>query len=273
MAFENDDSAADVVEDVSDSKALDVVARFGFAVLAVVHVLIGIIALQIAFGGKGEADPGGALKQLAMGTAGPWTMWACAVGCLGLALWQLSEATLRARHLPAARRIFKTVSSGSLSVIYGTMAWTFSQFALGGGRDSSESTRDFTVALMQSPFGVLMVVSVGGTVLGIGIYFMVKGVRRKFRPELRRFADRRRGALVDTLGVVGHVAKGISLALVGVLFIIAAITSSPRESTGLDGSLKALQEHPFGVFVLIAIALGLICYGAFALIRAKFGRM
>lgn len=265
--------AADVAEEVSDHKALDVVARFGFAVLAIVHVLIGIIALQIAFGGNGEAEPTGALERLAGGTLGPWTMWACAVGCLGLAAWQFSEATLRARHLPTGEQVSKTISSGSLSIIYGSMAFTFARFAFGGKADSSESTRDFTAAMMGSPFGVFVILAVGGTVFGIGVYFVFKGILRKFRPELRHFEDTRRGALIEILGVIGHVAKGLALILVGVLFVAAVVTHDPERSTGLDGSLKALTDHPFGMPLLISIAVGLICYGAFALVRSKFGRM
>lgn len=265
--------AADVAEEVTDAKALDVVARFGFGVLALVHVLIGVIAIQIAFGGNGEAEPTGALEQLAAGTVGPWTVGACAVGCLGLAIWQLSEATVRARHLSTGQQVSKGISSGSLSLIYGSMALTFARFALGGGPDSSESTQDLTASFIGTPFGNFVILAVGGTVFGIGVYFVFKGILRKFRPELRHFEDTRRGALIEVLGVIGHVAKGIAVGLVGILFVAAVITHDPERSTGLDGSLKALTEHPFGVPLLLAIAVGLICYGVFALIRAKFGRM
>ncbi|MBG6179309.1 DUF1206 domain-containing protein [Arthrobacter sp. CAN_A1] len=267
------ETLADAAEELSDTVALDVVARFGFAVLAVVHILIGVVALQIAFGGTGQAEPTGALEQLATGIAGPWTMWAFAIGCAGLALWQFSESTLRARRLPVGKRLAKAISSGSLVVIYGSMALTMARFAIGNEPDSSEFTRDFTRSMMAHPLGISVVLVVGGTVLGIGCYFVVKGLRRSFRPELQHFENSRRGAVIDALGVVGHVAKGAALILVGLLFAVAALTNRPSQSTGLDGSLKALQDHPFGDAVLVAIAVGLICYGIFAVIRARFGRM
>ena len=267
------ETLADAAEELSDTVALDVVARFGFAVLAVVHILIGVVALQIAFGGTGQAEPTGALEQLATGAAGPWTMWACAIGCAGLALWQFSESTLRARRLPVGKRLAKAISSGSLVVIYGSMALTMARFAIGNEPDSSEFTRDFTRSMMSHPLGISVVLAVGGTVLGIGCYFVAKGLRRSFRSELQHFENSRRGAVVDALGVVGHVAKGAALILVGLLFVVAALTNRPSQSTGLDGSLKALQDHPFGDAVLVVIAVGLICYGIFAVIRARFGRM
>lgn len=265
--------AADVVERVSDTRALDVAARLGFAALAVVHILIGIIALRLAFGGNGEAEPTGALEEVAEGQLGTPILWLCALGCAGLALWQLSEATLRARHLGAGKRIGKHISSGSLVVIYGSMAGTFARFALGDGPDSSESTVDFTRSLLTSDFGVLLVFLTAGIVLGIGVHFILKGARRTFRPELRTFENTAHGRIIEVLGVVGHVAKGFALLLVGSLFVIAGLDRDPQESTGLDGSLKALQYHPVGVYVLTAIAVGLICYGVFAIMRSLFGRM
>lgn len=265
--------AADAVERVSDTRALDIAARLGFAALALVHILIGVIALRLAFGGRGEAEPTGALEEVAEGQLGTPVMWVCAVGCAGLALWQLSEATLRARHLDTAQRVGKHISSGSLVLIYGSMAGTFTRFALGDGPDSSESTVDFTRSLLMSEFGVLLVFATAGIILGIGVHFVLKGVRRSFRPELRAFEDTAHGHVIDLLGVVGHVAKGFALLLVGGLFVLAGLDRDPQEATGLDGSLKALQYHPGGVYVLTAIAGGLICYGIFAMIRSVVGRM
>ena len=265
--------AADAVERVSDTPALDVAARLGFAALAVVHILIGAIALRLAFGGNGEAEPTGALEEVAERPFGTPIMWIGAAGCAGLALWQLSEATLRARHLSTGQRLGKHISSGSLVVIYGSMAGTFARFGLGDGPDSSKSTVDFTQSLMASGFGVLLVFVTAGIILGIGVHFVIKGVRRSFRPELRTFEDTARGRVIEVFGVVGHVSKGLALLLVGGLFVIAGLDHNPQESTGLDGSLKALQYHPVGVYVLTAIAIGLVCYGIFAIIRSIFGRM
>ena len=265
--------AADAVEQASDTRALDIAARLGFAALAVVHILIGMIAMRLAFGGNGEAEPTGALEEVAEGRFGPLIMWVSALGCAGLALWQLSEATLRARHLRKGERLGKHISSGSLVLIYGSMAGTFARFALGDGPDSSESAVDFTRSLLSSDLGVLLVFMTAGIILGIGVHFVVKGARRGFRPELRTFEDTARGRVIEVFGVVGHVAKGLALLLVGGLFVIAGLDRDPQEATGLDGSLKALQYHPVGVYVLTVIAVGLVCYGVFAIIRSVFGRM
>ncbi|HKU01520.1 MAG TPA: DUF1206 domain-containing protein [Arthrobacter sp.] len=265
--------AADAVEEASNHKVLDVLARAGFAVMALLHVILGAIAIAIAFGHPGDAEPTGAIARLADNPWGPLVMWACVAACLGLALWQASEATLRARSLPRKQRLAKLVSSGFLAIAYGSVGLTFGSFALGQRSDSGDNTRDFSASVMDTPAGPWLLVALGLTILGIGIYFMVKGFRRGFKEELFHFEGTRRGRLIDSLGVTGHVAKGVALDLTGLLFIIAAAKHRPEESTGLDGSLKALQDHPFGPALLVAIGAGFIAYGIFALIRARFGRM
>ena len=47
----------------------------------------------------------------------------------------------------------------------------------------------------------------------------------------------------------------------------------PKESSGLDAALKALAGQPFGIFLLIAVALGLACYGVFCFFDARYHRV
>jgi hypothetical protein len=264
--------AAAAVEELSNTRTLDVLARFGFALSGLLHILIGVIALVLAFGGTGEADPAGAVELLADSAAGPVLMWAGFAGFAGLSLWQASEATLRVRRRRRRVRAEKAISSGGLAIAYGSMALTFAGFALGRRADSGDATRDMTARLLAAPFGLPALIGIGGIVIGIGVYFVVKALRRGFKEELS-FGNRKRGKLLTTLGVIGHIAKGVVLGLVGLLIIIASLKHDPAESTGLDGSLKALQDQPYGVYVLTAVGVGLIAYGIFAMVRAKYGRM
>jgi hypothetical protein len=260
--------AADTAEAASNSTLLDVVARSGFAVMALLHIVIGAIAVALVLGAPGQAEPTGAIEQLAANPWGPAVMWAACIACAGLALWQLSEATLRGRHLPRKEQLGKLISSGFLAIAYGSVGLSFAGFALGQRGDSGDSTRDFSTVLVQSPFGVPALVGLGLIIIGIGVYFIVKGFGKKFKEELQHFEGTRRGKLISVLGVTGHAAKGLAL-----LFVIAAATNNPRSSTGLDGSLKALRDHPFGPYLLLAIGAGFIAYGVFAMVRARFGRM
>ena len=261
------------LERASNNDGLNILARTGFAVMALLHILIGIIALRLVLGGYGDADTSGALRPLADSAAGPLLMWGGCAACAALALWQLGEASVRVRRKSAGTRLSKAVSSGSLVVIYGSVALTFAAFARGRGKDSGDSVARFSSAVLSSPAGMPALIAVGLLILGIGVYFIYKGTRRKFRSELPHFNGTKRGRVIELLGLTGHIAKGISLILAGGLFILAAVHDAPGESTGLDGSLKRLLATPAGPYIVALIAAGLIFYGVFALVRARYGRM
>lgn len=265
--------AADAAEDVAGSRALDAVARVGFALMGLLHLLIGAIAVRIAFGDSAEADQAGAMEELAAHPSGPVLLIAGFVGCLGTALWQAGEAVVRGRRLQGRSRLRKIISASAEAVIYAAVGGIFGSFAFGGGSDSSESVQDFTAALMAHPAGVPLLVVLGGVIMGVGVYFIQKGLRRKFKDELQRFDNRRRGQVLDIFAAAGYTAKGLALNLLGLLFVVAAFKHDAEESTGLDGSLKALREQPFGLVILTAIGLGLIGYGLYSMVRARYGRM
>ena len=75
------------------------------------------------------------------------------------------------------------------------------------------------------------------------------------------------------LGTVGYVAKGVAIIVVGILFAVAAVKVDPDDSTGLDGALKSLASLPFGMVILIAVGLGLIAYGVYTFVRARYARL
>jgi hypothetical protein len=126
---------------------------------------------------------------------------------------------------------------------------------------------------MKAPGGVALLVIIGAAVAVTGIVYAIRGFRKSFLKYLRMPAQKQARTAVTVIGVVGYVAKGVALLLVGLLIIIATVTAHPEQSTGLDGSLKALREQPFGVYLLAAVGAGLICYGIYMAVRAKLAKM
>ena len=101
----------------------------------------------------------------------------------------------------------------------------------------------------------------------IGVAMMAKGVTRSFLKDVDLPPRFRRS--FTALGIGGYLAKGLSVVLVGVLFVVAVFTRDPEDTGGLDGALKSLVGVPGGQVVLIAIGAGLILYGLFCLARAR----
>ncbi len=260
--------AADVAEDAANSRAFEVVARGGYAVSGLLHVLIGVIALQLAFGSVGEADVSGAVASLAGQPAGPFLLWACFAACAALALWQLSNAIFGYRKDPDSK-LTKRLSAVGQAMVFAALASTLISFVVGKGQNSRESTSDVTVTLMKAPFGMFLLIAVGAGIAITGIVFAVRGFRQTFKKDISLSSASSVRKFQLGVGVVGYVAKGIALFLVGLLVVIATVRAQPEQSTGLDGSLKALKEQPYGPYLLAAVALGLIAYGLFLMVKAK----
>ncbi|WP_307038009.1 DUF1206 domain-containing protein [Arthrobacter sp. B3I4] len=265
--------AAEVAEDVTNSKPLEIAARAGFAVSGVLHFLIGLVAIRIAMGGEGRADVSGAVEELAKQPAGPILLWSAFGACLALAIWQTSDAVFDFEHLPTKRKVGRKLKATLQAVVYAGFALTLASVAIGAHADHRRSTSDLTLQLLEAPGGILLLILVGAAIAVTGVVYAVRGFRKSFLKYLRLPSNPTAHTAVTVAGIAGYAAKGVALLLTGLLIVIATIKANPAESTGLDGGLKALRDQPLGMYLLAAVGAGLICYGIFLAVRARLARM
>lgn len=254
------------------SDALELLARIGYAGSGLVHLLIAWIAGRVALGSSGKADQGGALEQLGSTTGGGILLWVCAGGFAALAVWHLVEAAVPHRG-PTREQLADRAKAVGKAAVYGVLGWTAFRVVTGSGADSGETTTEATSTLMSAPGGRLLVGAVGLGVLGVAGFHVYKGLTRRFLEDLRGTGGRRVGRAVELLGVAGYVAKGVALAIVGVLVVTAAVQADPDQPTGLDAALKSLRDQPFGVVLLLLVAAGLAAYGVYSFARARLATM
>ncbi len=248
-----------------DHRALESAARLGYAVNGIVHLLIAWLALQVAWtGGGGSADQSGAMQTLAGNDIGRVILWIAVVGFVGLGLWQVTEVIV-GRGETADR-----LKAAAKAIVYLFLAGSFFTYARkGSGSSSSQQSVDFTTSLMDKPFGRILVGALGVVVLGVGGYHVYKGYRKKFLQDLREHP----GQWVVRAGMFGYIARGIAFALVGVLFVLAAIHTQPGEATGLDGALRTLRDAPYGQILLTVVALGFASFAVYLFARSKYARV
>lgn len=265
-------SAKSTARAAKRSTLFRVLARSGYVVLGILHVLIGAISISIATGsGGGDADQGGAMEQIQKSPAGVVLLWIIVLGLFALAIWQIAE-TVAERDPDTKTKWGKRVKFIGTSVAYLAIAGTALIYALGGRSDSSDSSQSLSARLLAVPAGVVLLVIVGLVVAGIGVGFVVSGIARSFKKLLALPGGAARSGIV-AFGVVGYVAKGISIAVAGVLFVIAALTQDPETAGGVDAALRSLTELPFGPAILWTVGAGLILYGLFCFARARYARM
>ncbi len=267
---------ADKAEQVGDSAALEIVARVGLVAYGAVHLLIGWLALQIAWrSGAGQsADTSGALKTLAEQPFGRILLWLIAIGLAALALWQASASIWGYHDRGGAKRILARLTSAAKAAVYAGLGVSAASVALGSGSSSSQSQQEATSGVLGWPGGTVIVVGAAVIIVGVGVASVVKGVRRSFAEEINTASlSPTAHTAITRLGQVGYIAKGVALAVVGALLAYATLTVDYHNGQGLDGALEIILAQPFGRFLLTAVALGFAAFGLFALLQSRYRRM
>jgi hypothetical protein len=262
------DSADDLGERARDSDWLDHAIRAGFIAYGIVHLMVAWLAAQLAFGEQeGSASSTGALQELAQQSFGTILIWVIAIGMFLLVLWRLLEAAVGDEDEESGR-LRKRLTSLVKAVIYGSIAVSAVRVATGSG--SGGGSDSMTAKLMDLPGGQLLVGAIGVAIIGYGANLVRRAWTEKFREHLD--AEGKSG---DTgkayvwFGKAGYMAKGVAFAIVGGLFCYAAVTHRAKKSGGLDVALHKVLQQPFGEVLLLAIAVGIACYGLFCFARAR----
>jgi hypothetical protein len=253
------------------SDSLDYAARIGLLAYGLVHLVLAWLAIELAFGDAGgkSASTQGAMNELAQQPLGKVLVWAVAAGMFLLVVWMLVEAAFGHRDEDGTKRLGKRLGSAGKAVIYAVIGASAVKVAVGSG-SSGGGSHTMTAKLLDLPAGPWLVGLVGLVVIGVGGGMAWGGLSGKYAKHLDaegRTGDSGKAYLL--FGKIGYIAKGISVGLVGGLFVYAGVTHDPKKSGGLDQALHKVLQQPYGAVLLVAIGVGLACFGLFTFARAR----
>jgi len=253
---------------------MQVLARVGLAARGVIYVLIGWVAILVAVGHSSQqADQQGALQLLAGKPYGEVSLWLLGIGFAGYSLWRLSEAAfgVTGEGNGAGPRL----KSLARALVYAGFAYLTFQVISGSQGSQTRQQQDLSARVMHDGAAGRWLVGIAGLIIVIvGATLVMQGFRREFLKHLQTAQMRpRTRRIVELLGVIGTVARGVVFALAGVLVIDAAVTFKPAKAGGIDKALLTLRDQPFGTFLLILAALGLVIFGVYGLCEARWRKV
>jgi hypothetical protein len=253
------------------SDPVEALARFGLVCRGVVWFVIGLLALDIAFGGRAEADKQGALSAIKDQPLGEVLLVLLGIGFLGYAGWRALEGLVGHRDTDEGiKRWSKRIASLFRGCVYAWFAWSTAHFVFGdGGRDG---TRPLAQRTMAHTGGTLLVGVVGTAVIVGGLVMAVRGLRQKFDDKLKPVPKAWRPP-VHVLATTGLVIRGLAFALVGGFVLQAALTYDPNKAKGLDAALKSFAGHLYGQGIVGLAAIGLLCFGLWSFAEARWRRI
>lgn len=269
----------DTSSEVDASDSYETAARAGYAAKGVVYVLVGVLAFMAAMTGFGASSGGQtsgtseALRVLDQGTLGTILLGLVALGLIGYVLWRFVQAFVDPENV--SDEDWGMIKRGLYFVsglAYALLAVQAVQLVLdigSGGGGSGGGTQSMTETLLRQPFGPWLVGAVALAVALRGITQARKAYESDFFEDLRPSGELSHRT-VRRIGRVGLTARaGVFLMVAGFLSW-AALDDNSRHARGLEGSLDTLAGTTGGPWLLAAAGLGLVAYGLFQGIKARY---
>jgi hypothetical protein len=252
---------------------MHLLARLGLAAHGTLYLLVGILALMVAFGHKsGESDQRGAMQELTQHTGGSVVLLLVAIGLAGYAVWRLSEAAFGVSG--EGKKAVPRLQSLGRGLVYAALAVSAFTILIQGREGSqAKQQQSYSARVMHHTAGRWLIGLIGVVIAVVGIVFVYRGLTRSFEKhfKLAEMSSAARRA-TEFLGVVGTTARGVVFGMTGVLVVIAAVQFDPKKARGIDGALMTLRGTPVGPWLLVAVALGLVMFGLFGLCEARWQR-
>ncbi|MEG3966674.1 DUF1206 domain-containing protein [Microcoleus sp. T2B6] len=253
-------------------------ARLGYASKGLVYFIVGFLAAQAAFSMGGRTtDTSGALSEIVNQPFGKFLLFLVTIGIIGYALWRIVQTILDPEHQGDkldAKRIAQRIGYALSALGYAGLALTAVKLIMGSGGGKSNTTEDLTAQILAQPFGQWLVGLAGSIVIGVGFSYFYEAYKAKFR---RHFKLDEMSQAEQTwairLGRFGIAARGIVFVIIGIFLIQAAKLSDASQTKGLGEVLAILGQQPFSPVILGLVPLGLIAYGIYSVIQARYRKI
>jgi len=255
------------------------VERFGQAGLVAKGVLYGVVAIlaiDVALGSREEnVDKNGAFRTIAEQPFGKLLLTVLAVGLAGYATWQLSLAILdRENEGEGAKGLAKRGAALARAGWYGVLCWLTVSTLVGNGSGNSKEEQQRTAGIFDHTGGRYLVYAAGFAFLGAAAFNGYRAITRKFNKKLKQGEmNEAEEATATGVGILGHLARCVVFGLIGVFLVKAAWEFDSKEARGLDGALLELAQQSYGALLLGAVAVGLLAYGFYCFVEARYRRI
>ncbi len=259
-----------------DAKSfLDKAARLGYVAKGVIYCTIGALAFMAAGGSRdGElTTQKGALEVIVGHPIGFGLVAIVAAGLAGYALWQIARAVFdRDPHGSKGAKWVYRLAYAVSGIVHGTLAMHAVGLLVGSRIAGDEEARGWIARLLAIDPAGRWLVGIGGAVLGA---FAAREIFKALSDDVVENLDLRRvhppaRQWIRRFGRFGRAARGVVLSLVAVALVFAAVHANPYETKDFGDALSTIQTWTFGGIALALVAIGLVAYGLFEMIEARF---
>ena len=243
--------------------------RIGFAAQGTCFAIVAVLALELTFWNKGRlTDPRGAFVVLAQSG---WTrvlLVLLAVGFAAYSIWRFAQAVFdRGGMGSSPGGLGRRAIQFGQSLLYALL--TLSAVRVLTGTHSQGSPKRTAAGILGWPGGPEIVGTIAAAVAIVGAVNVYWGLSGRFTESL----DSGTPELVNLVATIGFVALGLVLGVIAWFLLKAAVDFNAGKVVSLGGAMTRLARADYGNWVLGATAGGLLAYGLFGLLQARYHKV
>jgi hypothetical protein len=243
------------------SRQLTTLTRIGFATRGLLYIVIGVLVIRT---GRAE-DTSGALEYLGRG-GGQLLLGVMAAGLLAYGVWRLADTMFNIeRHAFDRKGAVERLGAAASGLAHLLLAWQAVKL-LQGVASTGDSARHGTQIAQDMPGGGTVVGLAGLVLLGVGVFQLVKAVKGSFLRHLDPSAARH--PVVQWSGRAGYAARGFVFMITAYFLLRAGFADEEGAAGGTSQALSWLA-NPWD----LVVATGLLGFGLFSLVEARFRRL
>ncbi|RZJ31139.1 MAG: DUF1206 domain-containing protein [Flavobacterium sp.] len=259
----------------SKNSVIKPIAQAGLTAKGLVYCLLGLLAFMAAFSlGRQSADSTNrkaVFDFVGEQTGGKIMLGAIALGLVCYVFWRFFQAVRKSsgndkKSKQAAKRL-RYCASG---VIYAIVAYQVIKRLLASQSGSKDSSHDAVQELLAKSYGEVVVGVIAAVLLIIGLYQVYYGLSEKYKKHVDKVISGNKADVLLNSGKIGYVARGVVWALMSFLLFRAAVYSNASQAGDTSKAFGFLKDTSYGSWLLAAVALGVICYGTFCFVRARY---
>jgi hypothetical protein len=252
-------------------KAIEGLARFGLIAKGVVYILMGglafVAALRLGETSARDANQSAAFLQLKHQHGGSLILGILVAGLICYCAWRyiqaFSKSSANIKLVKRARYFFSGIA-------YSSLAYSAIRLLL-HHQKGGDQQQQMAASFLAKPFGVIAVVSAAVIIASIGFYQVYYGMSGKYKKHVQQLNKQKKfSQLLLWSGKAGYIARAVVWLIVSYLLFKAALHSNASEAGNTGKAFQFVENGPMGSYFSAAIGLGLLTYGLFNFIRAKY---
>lgn len=257
-------------------KGVKGLATAGLVAKGFVYLILGALALMAALhiGGRSaeNADKSHIFSFLDESSAGQWLLPLLSIGLVCYCVWRSIEG-LHAIQGDGKKHYGKAFRYFASAAVYLFVAVSAAKEFLDKPSKGGDGQQELASNLLSQPFGQWLAGIAAIIFAAIGIYQLYYAWSEKYKKHVQKMNRQTNAApILLAMGKVGYTARGIVWLIIAYLMSRAAFTGRSKDAGDTGKAFSFIENSTAGSIWLAAIAIGLIAYGIFSFVRARYER-